>query len=194
MAKNEHFLPSWNNLLSKRWNVVWTVGHSVFFFERRAMTKMTKKSSLRLSHLSWVVIVNIAYYDQWYYHKLLNLVKNKSLCNRRLSILVIRFFSFSFSIISSQAGEETWLGSSLVVIKSKDKQDALKACNWASTCKKNRKTWKEMKENVREGDCRRFCVFPSSLTQCFMPPGSLSPTDIRENSYSILCSIFNVRI
>ena len=142
MAKNEHFLPSWNNLLSKRWNVVWTVGHSVFFFERRAMTKMTKKSSLRLSHLSWVVIVNIAYYDQWYYHKLLNLVKNKSLCNRRLSILVIRFFSFSFSIISSQTGEETWLGSSLVVIKSKDKQDALKACNWASTCKKKQKNVK----------------------------------------------------
>ena len=148
MAKNEHFLPSWNNLLSKGWNVVWTVGHSVFFFERRAMTKMTKKSSLRLSHLSWVVIVNIAYYDQWYYHKLLNLVKNKSLCNRRLSILVIRFFSFSFSIISSQAGEETWLGSSLVVIKSKDKQDALKACNWASTCKKKtekrERKWKKM--------------------------------------------------
>jgi len=38
-----------------------------------------------------------------------------------------------------------------------------------------------MNENVREGDCRRFRVFPSSLTPIFMPPGSLLQTDIKEN-------------
>ena len=38
-----------------------------------------------------------------------------------------------------------------------------------------------MNENVRDGDRRRFRVFPSSLTPSFMPPGSLPQTDIREN-------------
>lgn len=37
-----------------------------------------------------------------------------------------------------------------------------------------------MNENVREGDCRRFRVFPSSLTPIFMPPRSLPETDIKQ--------------
>ena len=85
--------------------------------------------------------MKIAYYDQWYYHdKLLNLVRTKSLfatdgCQSKSSA----FFHCPFPLSAIEAGEETSLGSSLVVIKSKDKQDALKAFNLASACQKTKK-------------------------------------------------------